>query len=231
MSQRNNRHPLPRPVLLVRVLAAAFLAAGLGIAQADNDISKVNGSVTVGSGQTQGNVSTVNGAISLDDGATAAAVETVNGGVSLANGARAASVEAVNGAIRLGENAMVDGDVEGVNGAITLLPGARIAGKLGNVNGTISLDGAHVGGLLSSSNGSMLIGSGSVVEGGLLMRKPKGRISNDRPPRVVIGPGAQVNGTLVFERDVHLYVHDSARIGTVTGATVMRFSGETPAGE
>ena len=47
-------------------------------------------------------------------------------------------------------------------------------------------------------------------------------------PRVVIGPGSVVKGPLNFERDVDLYVSDHATIGTVTGATPIRFSGDRP---
>ena len=49
-----------------------------------------------------------------------------------------------------------------------------------------------------------------------------------RPPRIVIGPNAVVDGPLVFEREVTLYVHDSARIGKVTGAIAVRYSSPTP---
>jgi hypothetical protein len=37
-----------------------------------------------------------------------------------------------------------------------------------------------------------------------------------------------VQGDLRFERKVRLYVSDKATIGTVTGATAMTFSGDTP---
>jgi hypothetical protein len=37
-----------------------------------------------------------------------------------------------------------------------------------------------------------------------------------------------VDGPLVFEREVKLYVHDSARIGQVSGATVVHYSGDRP---
>lgn len=226
MTDLTKRSPRRRSFTATCLLA---LAVGAGaIAHAANDINKVNGSVSVAAGQTQGKVNTVNGSVSLGERAIAAAVSTVNGGITLAADARADSVETVNGAIRLAENVVIQGAVEGVNGAITVLPGSHIQGDLSNINGTITLDGARIGGQLGSVNGSMLIGSGSVVEGGLLMRKPKGRSSNDRPPRVVIGPGAQVHGTLTFEREVRLYVHDSATIGTVSGASPMRFSGSEP---
>ena len=45
---------------------------------------------------------------------------------------------------------------------------------------------------------------------------------------MVIGPGSVVQGTLNFEREVELYVSDTATIGAVEGAKVVRFSGERP---
>ena len=42
----------------------------------------------------------------------------------------------------------------------------------------------------------------------------------------MIGPGAVVEGPLVFEREVKLYVHASARTGSVRGATAQRY--DTP---
>jgi hypothetical protein len=54
---------------------------------------------------------------------------------------------------------------------------------------------------------------------------------NKRDPRVVIGPNAVVDGPLVFERKVTLYVHSSARTGPITGATAVRYSGALPPAE
>ena len=44
----------------------------------------------------------------------------------------------------------------------------------------------------------------------------------------MIGPNAVVDGTLDFERDVDLYVSDSAKVGTIKGATANKFSGDRP---
>ena len=197
-------------------------------AQGGRDISKVNGGIKVGDGETVGDVSTVNGGVKLGANAVAGAVETVNGGIKLGEGARARSLDSVNGGVRLAERAQISGSLDSVNGSITLLPDARVGGDLGNVNGTITLDAAHVGGLVSTTSGSVLIGAGSVVEGGLLVRKPKGWNTENRPPRIVIGPEADVRGTLTFEREVRLYVHDQARIGRIDGATPQRYSSSEP---
>jgi hypothetical protein len=73
---------------------------------------------------------------------------------------------------------------------------------------------------------------GSRVAGGIKIEKPSAGWFNwggkQRSPSVVIGPNSEVAGELVFEREVELHVHDSARIGRVSGAEVKRFSGSEP---
>jgi len=77
------------------------------------------------------------------------------------------------------------------------------------------------------------------VEGGILVRKREESWletwirqwspEHNLPPRIVIGPGAVVTGTLRFQCPVKLYVSDRAGIGAVEGATAIAFSGEQPA--
>jgi hypothetical protein len=73
---------------------------------------------------------------------------------------------------------------------------------------------------------------GSVVSGRILVEKPNGgwfnNNSNHRVPKIVIGAHSEVRGELRFEREVELFVHESARIGAVVGASPTRFSGEQP---
>ena len=98
------------------------------------------------------------------------------------------------------------------------------------VNGAIGLVDTDVGGSVNTVNGDVTIGIDSHVRGGLTVEKPRGNgigISfKQRAPRIVIGPGAVVEGPLVFKREVKLYVHRTARVGAVTGATPMAF--DTP---
>ena len=70
-----------------------------------------------------------------------------------------------------------------------------------------------------------------MVEGKVVIRKPKcwGLCwGNDRPTRIVIGASASVIGEIRIEREAELWVHETARIGRVSGAQVQRFSGERP---
>jgi hypothetical protein len=45
---------------------------------------------------------------------------------------------------------------------------------------------------------------------------------------VIVGAESVVEGPLVFERPVELFVHETARIGEVEGAEPQRFSGDSP---
>ena len=85
--------------------------------------------------------------------------------------------------------------------------------------------------VIGTTNGDIDIGAGSRIEGGILVDKPRGSNwfgKKRRPPTVVIGPDAVVEGTLRFEQPVDLYVSNRARIGPVSGATAIPFTGDTP---
>ncbi len=104
-----------------------------------------------------------------------------------------------------------------------LLNPAFTSHKLENV-GTLL-----VGDDVETVRGSITVGVDSHVAGGLRVEKSTGFFNTDskKPPRIIIGPNAVVEGPLVFERPVVLYVHRTAKIGPVTGATAQSFDGDT----
>jgi DUF4097 and DUF4098 domain-containing protein YvlB len=214
-----------------RTLLSILIAlSASGAAFAQEDVSKVNGSATVEAGQHAGDVHTVNGSVRIGDRAVVQKASTVNGSVELGDGASATVVKTVNGAVTLNEKSRVSEEVETVNGKVRLEPGADVKGHLSNVNGEIDLDRAHVGGGIETVNADVTIGEGSKVEGGLLVKKPRMNwFSNDtRKPKIVVGPHAVVQGTMTFEREVDLYVSDSATVGKIEGATAKKFPGASP---
>jgi cytoskeletal protein CcmA (bactofilin family) len=193
-----------------------------------NGNNKVNGSVHIAAGQPAEDARTVNGSVHVDDNAAVSSATTVNGSVRLGAHATAASMKTVNGAISLGDGAHVSGKAGSVNGDLTLGNNSEVAGSLTNVNGKISLSSAHVAGGIRTVNGNISIMGTSRVEGGILVEKPNSIMFNNEDPVIVIGPGAVIQGEMKFERKVKLYVSDKATIGTVSGATPIAFSGETP---
>src|SRR5437588_98163 len=156
------------------------------------------------------------------------------GGSAAERHATAARLVTVNGSIHLKEAVRVGGSVQAVNGAVTVADGADVAGPLSNVNGAIRVAAAHIGGLIDTATGDIEIGPNAHVDGGIHVEKDTSWFHiwfwSEDTPRVVVGPGSVVGGTLKFERKVTLYVSDRATIGPVEGATAVRFSGDRPPG-
>lgn len=224
-----------RSYVCIAMLAAVALCAagcdsGMGdVTATESGANTVNGSIQVPPGLKSGGVSTVNGSIHIGDNATVGSANTVNGSISLGTHAGAESLTTVNGSVRLDGDAHVNAGVTSVNGSMHLKSGAQVGGAVANVNGDIELTAARVGGGLRTVDGDINVLGDSHVDNGIIIRKSHSWFSwSSSTPKVVIGPGAVVQGELRFERKVQLYVSDKATIGPVTGATVQRFSGEHP---
>ena len=234
MSVPHASHAIRRPLTLVLSLALALaaLSASAAASAADGeDIDKVNGSITAQTGQTYGDLETVNGSISLENGAHAKDAQTVNGAITAGDNVEAEDLGTVNGSIRVGTHAKLSGGVETVNGGIFVDRGGNIGKNIETVNGAIGIVATQVVGRIATVNGDITVGIDSHVAGGIKVTKPTSnwmpiKFNNSRKPRIVIGPNAVVDGALVSEREVVLYVHTSARIGKVTGATAVAF--DTP---
>lgn len=226
------KYPTLTPIAL-----AIALSAGMGSALANPpDLSKVNGSLTAEAGRTYGDIDTVNGSIRVESKAIARDVETVNGSITMDTGSKAEdvgtvngkivlrdgvsarSVETVNGAIIGVSNIRVQHGVEAVNGSIEIGAHSTISRNVETVNGSIKLLTTSVIGHVETVNGNILIGDKTVVGGDLAVRKPTGWGINwgkPRTPRIILGPGSVVKGNLVLEREVELYVHESAKYGSI----------------
>lgn len=197
--------------------------------------STMNGSISVGSEAiVNGGLETVNGTIRVDDNARIEDAETVNGSVRLGGGVTARDLNSVNGSISIGENSTIDGNIEVVNGRISLAAGASVSDDVSNVNGEIEIIGAGIGGDLNTVNGDITLSEGSTLQGNLTVEKPRGGSwgGERRKPRIIVGPGSRILGEIRLEREVELYISDSAEVGGVTGVMTMddaeRFSGDRP---
>ncbi|MGO4222207.1 hypothetical protein AB4Y64_10185 [Lysobacter sp. TAF61] len=209
------------PLALVLSAPAAFAA---------EDIEKVNGSITVEPGQQAGKLETVNGSIKIGAGARAGDAETVNGSINAAENVQVGGLETVNGSIRVGEKSRLDGGLQTVNGGVFVDRDGEVRGSIETVNGAIGLVDTDVGGDITTVNGDLTVGVNSHVKGRIRYTKPSQSwfSFNRRDPKVIIGPNAVVDGPLVFERKVTLYVHSTAKTGAISGATAVRYDGALP---
>jgi hypothetical protein len=224
-------------ILLVAPASGANLNKSIKIESGaiSSGASTVNGSVKVGAGAVvNGDVSTVNGTIRVYENAQVEDVETVNGSLRIADGVRADNLSSVNGSVHVGTDVVVDGEVSVVNGKISLESGTTVSSHVSNVNGEINLKGAEVGGDIETVNGDVLLSDQAVLKGDLTIKKPSGWGNNhdSRIPKVVIGPGSRVGGTIFIEQKVDLFVSTTAEVGGVSGVMTMddavRFDGEWP---
>jgi cytoskeletal protein CcmA (bactofilin family) len=107
-----------------------------------------------------------------------------------------------------------------------------VESSVSNVNGAIKLTSATVNGDLTTVNGDVMLDENSLLKGTLTVKKPGGWNSSSKKPKVVIGPGSRVEGGIKLEREVELYISETAMVSEVTGVMSMddaiRFSGSRP---
>ncbi len=230
---------IPLAVLISALFATAAIAGGPehDASHHRGDISKINRSIQVGDGETAGDIESVNGSITIGDNANVETAETVNGSVRIGANGQAEALETVNGSINVGAKTVVQEGIETVNGAITLGDDAASLDKIETVNGRIELGArAQAGAGIELVNGDVELKNAARVTGDIVVRKPNnpGWFSKQsKTPRVILGPNAVVNGNLVFEREVELYMHTTAKItgkqnGPLAGGKVYTFSGDAP---
>ncbi len=228
-------------VLLGLMLVAPVLAGSinksinLGDNSENSGQSSVNGSITVGDNSVvNGSLNTVNGSIKVGENTRLKDAETVNGSVKVGSGSTVDDVNSVNGTISVAEMVTVEGEIEVVNGKISLQKGTNVADSVSNVNGEIWLAGAEVGGNVSTVSGDVTLSDAAVLKGDLIVEKPGGwgRKRNKRTPTVIVGPDTRIDGQIVLEQKVDLFISETANIGGVRGEMslddAVRFTGDKP---
>ena len=216
--------------------SARFIAISVLLTlAAASHAGSINKSVKIEAGTSADGASSVNGSVTVGEGATVTGdVETVNGTLKISDNVQARSLSTVNGSVTVGAGTIVEQGMEAVNGKLSLEPGASVGGSVENVNGEIAIDGASVGGDISTVNGDVELTNGAHVMGDIRIEKPGGWGWNKkkRKPKITLGQNARVDGSIIAEREVEIFVHDTAELGGVSGKAsmedVIRFSGNKP---
>ena len=133
--------------------------------------------------------------------------------------------------MELGEGARISGKVDTGSGGVDLR-NAWVGQDIDTGSGHIRLRDTTVEGEVRTRSGEVRLDGQTHVQGDLLVVKNScwGLCwsNNPKPARVIIGAGARVDGTIRFEHDGELWVHEQARIGRVEGIQARRFSAESP---
>ena len=220
-------------ILSSTALASVNKSVKIAAGETASGASSVNGSVSVGANAfVNGTVETVNGSIKIGDNAQVEDAETVNGGIKLGSGVRAHNVSSVNGSVTLGQSTTIEGGISVVNGKISLANGSEVSQSVSNVNGDIKISGARIGGDLTTVMGDVMLEDNALLAGDLRIEAPSRSSSRNSKPKIVIGPGATVEGNIIIEHKVELYISESATFGEISGVMdlddAVRFQGSRP---
>lgn len=197
------------------------------------NIREVNKSIIIEDGWRVNDVRSTNGRITIEDGAVARNVTSTNGRVVIGgSNSRVTDIDTVNGRISAENGGQIDGTVEAVNGRVEFI-NAAIGRSIRTANGSIHLYSVTVGENVETRNGDIRL-ENTVVENDLIIRKrrPSGLLDflsgSWTDQEIVIGPGTEIKGTLLASSEIDLYVHSTAKINNVIGATPVTYSGPIP---
>lgn len=185
-------------------------------------LKSTNGNVKIANRAVVDSVVSTNGNVHINGDAEVGSAHSTNGNVVVGNGVRLRSVNTACGDITLGFNVNVEAQVESTTGDIRAEHGCRIKGRVASVGGNIVLNGTDVKSGLAFVGGNVTVTGGSHVHGGLHLQPPVNEMQH--LPCVVIGANSRVDGQLVFEAPVTLYVHSTARTGGIVGASRIVYS-------
>jgi cytoskeletal protein CcmA (bactofilin family) len=205
----------------------AWAGTPVSFAGDGRNLSTVNGEVKASAGETYGSLSTVNGSVHVGNGVTADSAKTVNGEIEVENNAKVGELRTVNGSVEIGEDVVIARTATTVNGEIEIGKRSRVGSDVTTVNGEVEIRGGEVGGKVITTKGDIELTDGARVQGGIHVKKNMGTDwgwgkDKDHPSKVRICSTCAVEGDLVFDRPVELYVEDGARIGKVIGDQVTR---------
>jgi DUF4097 and DUF4098 domain-containing protein YvlB len=192
----------------------AFLIASLPFTAGCATISE-DYRIADGSDQDRGYTS-VSGNIDVGRSARIGNAKTVSGNIAIGEQCRVGSLSSVAGRIKVAADSRVGGSIKTVAGDIEIARGCTIAGDVGTVAGRVAVTDSVVKGKVTLTSGKLAL-TGSRVTGALRVEHSDGEGNDDA--EVDIGANSEV-GKVIVEKGarVQLRIHNTAKVGTITGA-------------
>ncbi|PCI76724.1 MAG: hypothetical protein COB20_09830 [SAR86 cluster bacterium] len=136
------------------------------------------------------------------------------------------SIHSQKGAIHIGENVRISGTVSNVDGDINMPDGGTVGRDVASTNGDIYLAEAVIEGTVRAGRGSIRLQNTSIMEDLIIGQSDGGFVNS---ASVFVGPHTEVVGNIVVYNGINLYVHESALVGEIYGATPIYYSDELAA--
>jgi Putative adhesin len=165
--------------------------------------------------------------------AVSAVIDTGSGDVALGPQAQSRDIDTGSGSVTMENGARVIGGIDTGSGNVRAV-GSDVSADIDTGSGNILLENSRVGGRAVTRSGRVELSGNTRINGSLEVRSNECggwfSIGCDKNPRttVVIGAGVEIRGPIIIRDNVILYVHSTARIGSVLGGSAIRFNAERP---
>ncbi len=192
-------------------------------------IDVTSGDITLGPRAQSATIDSTSGNVHVMQSAIVnGAIDTTSGDVRLMAGARSNGIDTSSGNVELAANVSVNGTIDTSSGYV-VGTAAQIMGSIDTSSGDISLTASRVNGSVLTNSGRVHVVMRSVIGGNLKLRKNNCDWSwfsscKTQETTVIIGANSAINGALIAERPVRLYVHPSARVGRIIGDQITRLT-------
>ncbi|MBN2416686.1 hypothetical protein JXO52_12640 [bacterium] len=164
----------------------------------------INRSVHVDDGEKVGHgYNAINGNVTIgNDCSVKGDCRSVNGSIRIGTNTHTGALQSVNGSIRIGSESVIHGSIASVNGPVDCGDGVVVQRDLDTVNGDVELVNTRVERDLTTYNGDVTLRRGSVVEGDIVIKEPKGS-SNHKEITIRLADASVVKGDVINRsRDV-----------------------------
>lgn len=189
-------------------------------------LESISGNVRIAARAIVEGAATTSGDIQVHEEAAVGPVRSISGNLTVGAQAWVRRAETVSGHIALGLGVEVEEGVQSTSGTIKTDHGCRIKGDVTSTIGDIVLLGTEVEGDIHVVSGDLTVTAGSRVSGNIHLDRPAS--ASCHRPRIVIGPDACVEGELLLDAPVDLFVHATAQTGPIMGASRIVYSTPHP---
>ena len=209
-----------------------------------NDISTLGGDIRLANHVQAGDVSSISGNISTAENVTVDEVSSINGNIRIGTGNRIkGDINNATGQTYIDRRTQIQGNLGTAIGAVGIVD-STIHGNItaydsdltvdanSRVQGNIFYCASNPKGFISSLFNRLSTNDKQQrtesAQKAVCAHSTINRKHDAFLPTVIIGKQAIVDGDLTFQRRVRLYVHETAKIGKVNGAEVIRFNSDKP---
>lgn len=151
--------------------------------------------------------------VSIAPGERHGATRVIDGDVDVERGASAGSVRVIDGSARLAEDSAVGGSAHITDGNFVMREGSQLRGGLVAHHAELQISGASIDGEVRLFCTGGRIDNSRIAAPVTVRKKALWHVSCERPQRLIIGPGSEIDRLVIETTEIDVEISDGATIG------------------